>query len=129
MLTKILFSERELSDINFRRLLKALIYIRNNLIDSDNNIYLTADPLIDTNSIITGSNKVTLRKDNIKPYGCDKMCMDKDLIEDKLYQLLNEFNDRKITHRDFYFVLLNDTHPFCEGNATTCKMLVVSNFK
>ena len=35
----------------------------------------------------TGLNNITLRRVNIKPYGYDKIYMDKDLIEDKLYQL------------------------------------------
>ena len=39
--------------------------------------------------------------------------MNKDLIEDKLYHLLDKFSKRKINHRDFYFVLLGNRHPFC----------------
>ena len=31
-----------------------------------------------------------------KPYGCDKMYMDEVLIEDKLYQLRDQFIERKI---------------------------------
>ena len=30
------------------------------------------------------------------------MYIDKDLIEDKLYQLIDQFNERKINRRDFY---------------------------
>ena len=41
MLTKSLVSEKELGDINYKRLKKALIWIKNNLIDSDNNLLLT----------------------------------------------------------------------------------------
>ena len=54
---------------------KALIYIENNLIDSDGNMYLTVDSLIKANNMITGSNHVTFRKVNVKPYGLDKMYM------------------------------------------------------
>ena len=50
---KIVISEKEIGDISFERLEKALIYIRNNLINSNDNIYLTVDSLID---IITGYN-------------------------------------------------------------------------
>lgn len=39
-----------------------------------------------------GSNSITLIKVNVKPYECDKMYVDKDLIEDKWYQLLDKFN-------------------------------------
>ena len=48
------------------------------------------------------SNSITLRKVNVEPYGYDKIYMDKDLIEDKLYQLDDQFNERKINHRDFH---------------------------
>ena len=48
-------------------------------------MYLTDDLLIETNNIITGSNNITLRKVNVKPYGFDKMYMGKEIIEDKLY--------------------------------------------
>ena len=74
ILRKIMVSEKELSDINFKRLEKALVYIKNNLFDSDNNMYLTVDSLIDINNRITSSNNITLRKFNVEPYGCDK-CM------------------------------------------------------
>ena len=41
MLKEILVSEKQLTDINFKRLKKALRYKKNNLIHSDNNMYLT----------------------------------------------------------------------------------------
>ena len=50
MLEKILVSEKELSDINFERLKKALTYIKNHLFDSDNNMFLTVNSLIDINN-------------------------------------------------------------------------------
>ena len=81
-----MFAERKLSNINIERLKKALIYIKNDLIDSDNNNYFTVDSLININNIKTVSNNITLRKVNGKPYGCDKLYMTKDLIEDKLHQ-------------------------------------------
>ena len=39
---------------------------------------LTVNSLIEINNIITGSNNITLRKVNVKPYGFDKMYMDKE---------------------------------------------------
>ena len=42
-----------MSDINFERLKNAFVYIKNDLIYSDNNIYLTVDSLIDINNITT----------------------------------------------------------------------------
>ena len=56
-------SENKLSDIEFERLKRLLVDIKN---------------------IITGSNNITLRKVNNKPYGYDKMYMDTDLMEDEL---------------------------------------------
>ena len=52
-------------------------------------MYLTVDSLIDISNIITGSNNITLRKVNVKAYGNYKMYMDKHLIADKLYQLID----------------------------------------
>ena len=71
-----------MSDINSERLKKALIYVKNNLIDSDNNICLTADSFINISNIITGSNNITQRKVNVKPYRRDKTYMNKDLMHD-----------------------------------------------
>lgn len=50
---KILASEKELHDVNFERLNNKLVYIINIFIDSENNMYLTVDSLIDINNIIT----------------------------------------------------------------------------
>ena len=74
-----------------------MVYIKNSLIDSDGWLYMTADSLIEINSILTGSNSITLRKVNVKPYGFDKMHIDKAMIEAKLYQIIDQFNARKIT--------------------------------
>ena len=62
IILKILISAKELSEINFERLKNALVYIKHNLINSDSNMYLTADSLIDKNNMITGSNNIILRK-------------------------------------------------------------------
>lgn len=71
-------SEKKLSDINFERLKKALTYKSNKLIDSDDDMYLTAaDSLIDIKNIITGSNNIFLRKGNVQPCGHEKINVDK----------------------------------------------------
>ena len=75
--------------------------------------------MIEINSIIASSNNVTLRKVNVKPYGFDKMYMDKEFIEDKLYR----FSERKITSAKFYSILFNKIYPFYDGNGRTCKIL------
>lgn len=55
------------------------------------------DSLIEVNDITTGSNNITLRKINIKPNRLDKMYMEQNLIEDKLHQIIDKFNERNIT--------------------------------
>ena len=51
-------------------------------------MYLTIDSLIYTNNILTGSNNISLRNVHIEANGYDKMYMDNDFIEDKLYQVI-----------------------------------------
>ena len=57
-----------------------------------------------------------------------KTYIDKYLIEDKLFKLIDQFNERKINHRDFYFVLIENIHPFYDRNWITSKTLFVINF-
>lgn len=45
------------------------------------------------------------------------------LIEDKLYELNDHFNEKNTNHKDFYFALLDNIHPFYAGNGRTCKIL------
>ena len=54
-------------------------YAENNLIDSDDNMFLTVNSLIEINSKIVGLNNITLREVKVKPCRSDKMLMDKDL--------------------------------------------------
>ena len=83
--------------------------------------------MIELNNIITGSNNITLRKVNVKLYGFDKMYVNKELIKDKLYQVIDQFNERKITSTKFYSILLNKIHPFYDGNGRTCKILFTND--
>ena len=83
---------------------------------------MTVDSLMDINNIITSPNNITLRKVNVKTYGYDKVYMDKELIEDKLYQLKDQSDERKINHRNFYFALLDNIHPFYDINGRNCKI-------
>ena len=46
-----------------------------------------------------------MRKVRIKPWGFDKLYMDKDLIEDKCSQMIDQFNERKIKSVMFYSIL------------------------
>ena len=49
--------------------------------------------------------------------------MDFTKIEFELYKLVDAFNDRYITIRQFYHIFLNEIHPFLDGNGRTCKLL------
>ena len=73
---KILISEKEFTENNYKSLEKALAYIENNLIDPVGGMYLTVDSLIEINNITASSNNITLRKANVKSYGFDKMYVD-----------------------------------------------------
>ena len=87
-------------------------------------MYLTGDTWIE---IITGSNTIALRKFNVKTYGFDKMYMDKELIEDKLYQIIDQFNEKKITSAKFHSIILNKTHPFYDNNGRMCKTVFANS--
>ena len=104
VIKEILISEKDFTQSNYKRLQKSLVFIKNNLVDSDGDMYLIVDSLIKVNNIISGSNNITLRKVNVKPYAFDKMCVDKELIEDKLYQIIDQFNERKITSTKCYSI-------------------------
>ena len=67
---------------NYKRLQVPLLYKKSILIDSDGVMYLTFGSLKEEH--ITTLNNITLEKVKVKPYGFDKMYMDKELIEDKL---------------------------------------------
>ena len=85
-----------------------MVYLKNSLIDIDGGIYIRVVSLIEINNITTVSNNITLRKVNVKPYGFNKMYMNKELIDDKLYQLIiDQFNERKVTSTKFRSILLN----------------------
>ena len=53
------------------------------------------------------------------------MYLDKSLIEPALYQLVDEFNERKVTHNQFCNILLDLIHPFRDGNGSACKILFI----
>ena len=79
------------------------------------------------NNMITESDNIILRKVNVKPYGFDKMYMHKELIEDKLYQITDQLNERKNYIYKVYAILLNRIHLFYDGNARTCNILFAND--
>ena len=59
--------------------------------------------MIEINNSIVGSNNIALRKVYIKPWGFDKLYMD--LLEDKCFRMIDQFNERKIKSVMFYSIL------------------------
>ena len=116
-----LILEKEFTETNYKRFQEALIYLKHNLIDTNGSMYLTVDSLMEINNIITGSNNIALRKVNVKRYGFDKMYMDKELIRDKPYQIIDHFNERQITSTKFYSIVLNKI------KRRACKILFATN--
>ena len=53
---EILVSEKEFTETNYKRFEKDLVYIENNLIDSDGGLYIIVDSLIEINKVMTGWN-------------------------------------------------------------------------
>ena len=53
--------------------------------------------------------------------------MNKYLMEVRLHELIDQFNGRKINHRDFYSTLLDNMHQFYDANGRNCKILFVYN--
>ena len=88
---------------------KALCYIEKKKIDSQSNVHLTVDYLLEINNKITDLNDITLRKVNLRPQEFEKIYMNKDLKEDKFmkYQFNYQFSEMKIRPVKFYSVLLN----------------------
>lgn len=101
----------------------------NSLIDSGGNMYLSVDSFKKIDYIKTGSFNITLRKVNVFPQRFDKMYLDKELIENKLYQITNQFDERQIISIKFYLELLIKTHPFNGVNGITCKILYSNHDK
>ena len=128
-LIKILIEEKELTLLNLKRLIQAYSYKNTELITPDGDLLLTADSLITLNNIITGSNNLSLRSVNVKPAFCKKQYLDFTKIEFELYKLVDLFNDRYITNREFYHMFLNEIHPFLDGNGRTCKILFENRFQ
>ena len=128
-LIRILIEEKELSLLNFKRLRQALIYKNTELVTSDGDLLLTVDSLITLNNIITGSNNLSLRSVNVRPAFYKKQYLDFTKIEFELYKLVDLFNDRYITNRQFYQTFLNEIHPFLDGNGRTCKILFENRFQ
>ena len=63
-------------------------------------MYLIVDSVIEINTIIPGSNNINLRRVIVKPRRINKMCMGKDLTENKLYQIMDQ--KEKLRHQSVF---------------------------
>ena len=104
-----------------------MCYAENNLIEADGHVNLTVDSLTVINNMITALDIITLGKVNVKLYGVDKMYMSKDIAEDKLYKIIDQFNERKTIPIKFYSILPNIIHWVYDRNGKTSKILFVSH--
>ena len=86
---------------------------------------MTVDSLIILSNVITDSQNLFLRDVNVKPAGFDKMYLDKSLIEPALYELIDEFNESKVTDNQFCNIFLDLIHHFRDRNGRTCKILFI----
>ena len=107
-----LLEKGEFNDHNYLLMKSAFEYKNTQLRDKNGDLFLTVESLITFNNIITDCRNITLRDINVKSAGYDKTCMDKSLIEPALYQIVAEFNERKVTHKQFRNMSLNLIHTF-----------------
>ena len=128
-LLRILNEENELNYINFIRMIRACNLKHNELINKDGDLYLIVDSLIRINNLITNSNNILLRQINVKPAFYDKQYMDFSGIETELYILVDKFNERQITAKEFCDIFLDKIHPFSDGNGRTCKILFEDKYR
>ena len=92
-------------------------------------MYLTVGSLIATKNIITGASNITFRKVNAKSHGFDKVHIEKDLIEDRFYQITDQFSEKKITPAKFYLIFLQEIHSFYNGNGNLCQVLFANDYE
>ena len=111
-LQMILLKEAKYSEPNYFFMQTALKYKNTYMTDKHDNLFLTVDSLIALNNIITGSQYIGLKYVNVKLAGYNKIYMDKSLLEPALYRLTDQFNNRKLSHKEFCTIFLDNIHPF-----------------
>ena len=119
-INRILTEEQELSQINFRRMEKALFFKRS--LEIEGRLLLSVDSLITINKIILNANNLELRKQDVKPAGYNRKYMSFYNILPALTGLIDTFNDGKVMPKTFVETFLK-IHPFADGNGRTCKIL------
>lgn len=104
-----------------------MCYAENNLIEADGHLNLTVDSLTVINHIITALDIITFRKANVKLYGVDKLYIGKDIIEDKLYKIIDQLNERKVIPTKFYSTLSNIIYWTYDRDGKISKVLFVND--
>ena len=127
-LIAILIEEKELTLPNLKRLIDTSTYKNTEMVTQEGDLFLTVDSLITLNNIITDSTNLSLRFVNVKLAFYNKQYLDFTKIEFELYNLVDQYNDRYITNRQFCQIFLDRIHPFHDGNGRTCKILFSSRF-
>ena len=104
-----------------------MCYAENNLIEADGHLNLTVDSLTVINHKITALDIITLRKANVKLYGVDKLDISKDIIENKLYKIIDQLNERKVIPIKFYSTLSNIIYWIYDRDGKISKILFVND--
>ena len=116
---KILKEEKQHSDLSYFNMKIALDY-------KEGDMFLTVDSLMEVSNLILGKNNIELRELNVKPAGyATNLHFPWWCVESSLYILLDEFNERRITNRDFCDGFM-EIHTFLGGNGRTCKLLFIN---
>ena len=97
--------------------------------NKNGDLFLMEDSLIRLNNIITGSRHIRLRDVNVKPAGYSKIYLTKSLAEAALYRIVDQFNCRIKSHKDFCRIFIDQIHPLQDENCRTCKILFVGQKK
>ena len=119
-LQDIFIEEGGYGDVRYYFMQTALKCKNTYLTYKNSNLFLTVNSLITLNYVITGSRHIGLRDINVKAAGYSKTYMDKSLVEATLYSLVNQFNNRIISHKDFCRTFLDQIHSFRDGTDRTC---------
>ena len=128
IINMILKEEKEYSKVNKNNLIKAYIFKKKYLLSDNNDLFLTFDSLIEINNIILNQNDNSLRLYQVKPAGYDFEYMHFSEISSKLQILMDKFNTRLISKRNFMTEFLT-IHPFLDGNGRTVKLLMICQSK
>ena len=124
ILKQILKEEKEFNVKNEMQLVKAYLFKKEYLLTKENELFLTLDSIIEVNNIILNKKNQSLRKWQIKPVGFNFEYMHFSKIEQQLQILIDNYNDRMISKKEFLNLFLS-IHPFLDGNGRTVKILMI----